>query len=67
MELSYMELLRETFLKTYANTPIALRNDIILVLEGTGTISWYTAYLEVKNNTEISEKILNGLHELKII
>ena len=47
-----MELLRESFLKTYANTPINLRRDIILVLEDSGPISWYAAYLEVKNNTK---------------
>lgn len=62
-----MELLKESFLKTYANTPISLRDDIILILEKTGPISWYTAYLEIKNNTELSKKILQGLKELKLI
>ena len=62
-----MELLRESFLKTYANTPINLRDDIILVLGKKGPISWYTAYLEVKNNTELSKQILQGLRELKLI
>jgi hypothetical protein len=59
--------LRENFLKTYANVPINLRDDVILVLENTGPISWNVAYIEVKNRTELSEKILIGLHELKII
>ncbi|MEK7577936.1 MAG: hypothetical protein AAB492_05015, partial [Patescibacteria group bacterium] len=63
----YMEFLKESFLKTYANTPISLRDDIVLVLEKTGPISWYTAYLEIKNDTNLSKEILKGLRELKLI
>ena len=62
-----MEFLKESFLKTYANTPINLRDDIILVLEKKGPISWYTAYLEIINNTELSKEILAGLKQLKLI
>lgn len=62
-----MELLRESFLKTYANIPINLRNETILVLEESGPVSWLTAYLDVKNNTDVSKKILKGLRELKLI
>lgn len=62
-----MEFLRESFLKTYANTPINLRDDIILVLKNSGPISWYIAYLEIKNNTDISKEILEGLRQLKLI
>lgn len=62
-----MEFLRESFLKTYANTPINLRDDIILVLKKSGPISWYAAYLEIKNNTDISKEILEGLRQLKLI
>jgi len=62
-----MELLRESFLKTYANTPINLRNDVILVLGNSGPISWNVAYLEVKNNTDLSKKILSELRQLNLI
>ena len=62
-----MELLRESFLKTYANTPINLRDEVILVLKKTGPISWFTAYLEIKNNTKLSQEILKELRELKLI
>ncbi len=62
-----MELLRESFLKTYANIPINLRNDVIIVLEGVGSISWNVAYLEIKNNTEISKRILEELRQLELI
>lgn len=62
-----MELLRESFLKTYANIPINLRNDVILVLDNSGPISWNVAYLEIKNNTDLSKKILEELRQLNLI
>lgn len=62
-----MELLRENFLKTYANIPINLRDETILVMEKWGEISWLTAYLEIKNNTELSQTILKELREMKLI
>ena len=62
-----MELLRENFLRTYANVPIGLRDDVILVLEDSGPISWNVAYLEIKNNTELSGKILEAMRSLKLI
>lgn len=60
-------MLKEKFLRTYSNVPIALRDDIILVLEDVGPISWYAVYLEVKNDSELSQKILTSLNELEII
>jgi hypothetical protein len=62
-----MENLREDFLKTYANIPLSLRDDVILVLDGFGPISWQAAFFEVKNNTEASKKILAELKELNLI
>ena len=62
-----METLRESFLKTYANTPINLRGDIILVLENIGPVSWNAAYLEVEKKSEISETILKELKSLDLI
>ncbi len=62
-----MELLREKFFKTYANTPLNLRDEIILVLKTKGPISWNVAYLEIKQESEFSDVILKELDELKII
>lgn len=66
---------RERFLRIYANLPLSVRKEIILALEEKGEggiiikqpITWEVAYLEVKNNTPKSEKILEKLEELKII
>ena len=61
-----MENLRENFLKVYANIPLNLRDEIVLVFENK-PISWNVAYLEIKASTELSTKILNELRELKLI
>jgi len=55
------------FLEVYANLPINLRDEIVLVLKDKGPITWNVAYFEVKNNTKLGEEILNKLDELKII
>jgi len=61
-----MEDKREKFLKVYANVPESLRQDIIIVVDGK-TYNWNTAYLEVKENTQLGEKILKALEELNIL
>lgn len=58
--------LRQKFLKTYANIPLNLRKETILVLENE-PIAWNVAYVEVFNNTAKSRKILEKLEELKLI
>lgn len=60
-------MLRESFLKIYANLPINLRDEIILVLPEKGPITWNIAYLEIKKNTKISNDILNRLKASNII
>jgi hypothetical protein len=62
-----MEHLKEDFLKTYANIPLNLRNNIILVLDDGRPMSWDVAYFEVKNDTELSKEILANLKELDLI
>ena len=57
---------REKFLKVYANIPLGLRGDIILVIDGK-PLTWDVAYLEVKENTDLSKKILEDLKNLKLI
>ena len=58
---------REKFLSVYANLPLNLRNEIILVIDKKEPITWNVAYLEVKNNTALSKKILKKLEELQFI
>lgn len=61
-----METLRENFLKVYANLPLNVRDEIILVFEGK-PLTWNVAYLEVKANTDNGTKILKELNDLKLI
>ncbi len=60
------EAAKEIFLKVYANLPLGVREEIILILEGK-PMTWNAAYLEVDNDTKYSDEILNRLEELKII
>ncbi len=71
-----MKELKEKFLKTYANIPLNLRDEIILVLEKeikttntkmNDSITWRVAYLEVYQDTAMGEIILNELKGLDII
>lgn len=64
-------LLRERFLKVYANIPISLRDDIVLVFEDGGGVkqplTWSVIYLEVINNSETSKRLLKDLDDLHLI
>ena len=57
----------ENFFKVYANLPLNLREEIVLVLPLRGPITWNVAYLEIKGETEVGKNILKTLAELKII
>ena len=58
--------LRDRFLKIYADIPLNLRKEIVLVINKE-PITWNVAYVEISNKTEKSKKILKMLEELKII
>lgn len=60
-------MLKERFLKIYANLPINLREEIILVLPDKGPITWNIVYLEIKHDTKLGVEILKKLDELGII
>jgi len=64
-DLSFEEGLSR-FLKVYANIPINLRKEIILVIDDE-PITWNAAYVEIKNKTELGKKILLKLIELNFI
>ncbi len=61
-----METLREDFLRVYANIPLNLRGNIILIFEGK-PINWNVAYVEIKANTDEGLKILKELRQLNLI
>lgn len=58
---------KDRFLKVYANLPLGLRSEIILVLDGHGPISWNVAFVEINNETKLGVIILQKLVDLKII
>ncbi len=63
---------KDRFIKVFANLPLNLRDDVVLVLPETesnikGPITWNVAYLEINNNTELGKKILQKLLDFKII
>lgn len=58
---------REKFLKIYANLPLGVRQEIILVLEEKGPITWDVAFIEVDNDTGLSKTILEKLEKLQFI
>ena len=58
---------REKFLKIYANLPLGIRQEIILVLEDDRPITWNVAFVEIEANTALSESILDKLEKLQII
>lgn len=61
-----MQDLKSQFLKVYADLPLSLREEIVLVLEDK-PITWNVAFFEVKNDTENSKIILGKLKKLEII
>lgn len=56
----------EDFFKIYSNIPIEERNNVIVVIKEK-PISWNLAYQEIKNKTELGQKILKILKSLDII
>ncbi|MDO8505165.1 MAG: hypothetical protein Q7S48_01110 [bacterium] len=59
--------MKDQFFKVYANLPLNLRSEIVLVLPDRGPITWNVAYTEINNDTKLGELILQKLEELKII
>ncbi len=57
---------RTKFLKSYANIPDALREDILVVIDNK-TYTWNSAYLEIKNQTELGSKILKSLENMNLL
>ncbi len=58
--------LKSRFYKVYANVPLNLRNEIVLVLDKE-PISWSVAYIEIETSSARAEQILTELEKLSII
>ncbi|HUY70099.1 MAG TPA: hypothetical protein VMV00_00845 [Candidatus Baltobacteraceae bacterium] len=58
--------LKEDFIKIYSDLPVAIRNQIVFVLDGK-PMTWNVAYIEVINDTKDSSIILSQLRKLGII
>ncbi|NQV12730.1 MAG: hypothetical protein HQ530_00305 [Parcubacteria group bacterium] len=59
--------LKERFLEIYANLPLGVRREIILVLDDEEPITWEVAFVEIKSDTPLSAVILKKLEKLEII
>ena len=57
---------KERFYKVYANLPLGLREEIILVIDDQ-PMSWKVAKMEIDKETKMAEKILGKLEALKLI
>lgn len=55
------------FIKVYANLPVGLRSEIVVVIDDIGPITWNAAYIEVSNRTELGDMILGKLSKMEII
>lgn len=58
--------IKERFLQIYANLPLAVRNEIIVVLDDE-PLTWNAARIEVENETKKGEEILKKLVEMGIL
>lgn len=58
--------LKAKFLKIYANLPLGVRKEVIVVIDGE-PLSWNAAQLEVEQNTKNGKKILEQLNKLQIL
>lgn len=56
----------DRFMKVYANLPLKVRDEIILVIDDK-PITWNVAYNEIKHNTKKGKEIISKLVELGII
>lgn len=58
--------LKAKFLKVYANLPLGVREEVVIVIDGE-PLSWKAVQLEVEQNTKKGEEILVNLNKLQIL
>lgn len=66
MEKKDYDELKSHFLKSFANVPFPLRNEIIAVI-GTETFTWSSAKEEIARDTNNAPKILSLLKDIRVI
>jgi hypothetical protein len=54
------------FIRVYANLPIKLRDQIVVVIDDK-PMTWNAVYLELEQGTELGKKALQMLEEMEII
>jgi hypothetical protein len=59
-------MLRDVFIRTYANIPAGIRTEIIVVIDKI-PYTWNVAFLEVKNETPLGKKILTKLQKMGLL
>ncbi len=57
---------KERFFKVYANLPLNVRDQVVVVLDGE-PVAWRVANLEIIEDTESGRQILEKLASLEII
>lgn len=62
-----MEKERAKFIKIFAKLPDKIKMEDIAVVIDERPYTWDAAYFEVKNNTDLGEKILKKIKELGIL
>ena len=61
-----MDNLKSRFYKTFANLPLGVRDEIMLVIDGQ-PMTWNVIKLEVDTNSKLSKEALNLMSELKLL
>lgn len=54
------------FLQVYANLPVALRNQIIVIIDDV-PLTWNAVYLELTTETELGKRAYEKLIEMEIL
>ena len=58
---------KSRFIKVYSNLPLGLRNEVVVVLDETGPLTWNAAYVEISQETQIGKKIMDKLEKMEVI
>jgi hypothetical protein len=58
--------LKERFFQVYANVPLQLRDQVVVVLDDQ-PVSWKAAFIEVRADSKNGTRILETLAKLEII
>lgn len=58
---------KHKFNKIYANIPLGLRDEIVVVLKNNEPLSWNAAKIEIDNDTDKVDEILDKLNRLGLL